>query len=273
MATYDWITFLTDFGLGGGFVGVCHGVIARIAPTVRIIDVSHEISPQAVREGALVLAQSIRYLPRAVHLAIVDPGVGSARRGIAIEAGGSILVGPDNGLLTWAAEALGGGGRAFVIDNAVLQLHPVSRTFHGRDVFAPVAAHLASGVDPTQLGPPLDPGALCRLRTPTLTVADDCVCCEVLLVDRWGNVQLNVSADDLRRAGITPGDVVAADLDGSTYDLPFRETFADVPVGDLLACEDSAGLIALAINSGHAGARLRAQGETQVVLRRRARGV
>jgi S-adenosylmethionine hydrolase len=168
MAGYDWITFTSDYGLDDHFVGVCHGVMARVAPRARVLDVSHAVAAQDVRQGAVVLAQAVPYLPRAVHLAVVDPGVGTGRGMVAVEAGGQVLVGPDNGLLVWAAEALGGVERVHALENPAFRLAPVSRTFHGRDVFAPAAGHLAAGVDPAELGPGLDPGGLVRLERPSV---------------------------------------------------------------------------------------------------------
>ena len=145
MAGYQWITFLSDYGLEDNFVGVCHGVIARIAPGARVIDLSHSVQPQDVRQGATVLAQSVPYMPAAVHLAVVDPAVGTRRGQVALQAGEHVLVGPDNGLLIWAAEALGGIARAHALSEPAYQLERVSKTFHGRDIFAPAAAHVAAG--------------------------------------------------------------------------------------------------------------------------------
>jgi hypothetical protein len=163
MAGYDNITFLSDYGLEDHFVGVCHGVIARIAPHARVIDLSHAVPPQDERQGATLLAQSMPFLPTAVHLAVVDPRVGGERGMVAVEAGGQVLVGPDNGLLVWAAERLGGIERVHALERRAYRLEPVSRTFHGRDVFAPAAAHLAARVVPAELGPAVDPDGRPRL--------------------------------------------------------------------------------------------------------------
>ena len=149
-----FITFLSDFGLKDDFVGTCHGVIKRIAPEAQIIDITHGIEPQAVLQGALVLASTLPYMPEGVHLAVVDPGVGGDRRALALrDASGRLYVGPDNGLLVPAAEKLGGIDGAWQLTNSDYMLEPVSATFHGRDVFSPAAAHLAPGVDPAELGP------------------------------------------------------------------------------------------------------------------------
>src|SRR6516225_9528136 len=144
---FRYLSFLTDYGLEDGFVAACHGVSARIAPHADIIDVTHLIPPGDVRRGAAVLAQTVPYLPPAVHVAVVDPGVGTGRRGVAVAAGDSVFVGPDNGLLSWAVTASGGAVRAFSLTNRALWLDSVSATFHGRDIFMPVAAHLAADTD------------------------------------------------------------------------------------------------------------------------------
>src|SRR4051812_39756332 len=167
------ITFLTDFGLEDDFVGTCHGVMKRIAPDVEIIDITHGIQPQSVLQGALVLANTLPYLPEGVHLAVVDPGVGGDRREIAISGeNGRIYVGPDNGLLVPAAEKLGGIQAAHEISNRQYALEPVSATFHGRDVFSPAAAHLARGLDIAELGPALEIDSLSRLEVPKADVTD-----------------------------------------------------------------------------------------------------
>src|SRR6266508_400037 len=155
MSTF--ITFLTDFGLQDDFVGTCHGVIKRIAPEAEIIDVTHGIEPHKVLQGAFVLANTLPYMPEGIHLAVVDPGVGTDRRAVVLRsADGRLFVGPDNGLLTPAAEQLGAIAGAWELVNSAYRLEPVSYTFHGRDIFAPAAAHLAVGVDPAELEPPLE---------------------------------------------------------------------------------------------------------------------
>src|ERR671929_724515 len=162
-----FIPFLTDFGLRDDFVGTCHGVMKRIAPEVQIIDITHGIPPQGVLQGALTLSNTLPYMPSGVHLAVVDPGVGSTRRALALRDGeGRIHVGPDNGLLVPAAEKFGGITDAHELANPAYALESVSRTFHGRDLFSPAAAHLALGVPLAELGPPIAPDALARLDLP-----------------------------------------------------------------------------------------------------------
>jgi S-adenosylmethionine hydrolase len=253
MAGYDWITFTSDYGLEDHFVGVCHGVMARVAPGVRVLDVSHAVGAQDVRQGAMVLAQAVPYLPRAVHLAVVDPGVGTGRGMVAVEAGGQVLVGPDNGLLVWAAEALGGVERAHALQNPAYRLARVSRTFHGRDVFAPAAAHLAAGVEPAELGPAVDPERLVRLERVAARVDGGRAAGSVVAVDHFGNLALDLRRDDLRLAA---GDAVEVRVGGRAHRAVFGETFAAVPAGELVLHEDSFGSLAVAVNLGRAADRL-----------------
>ncbi|MBO0820566.1 MAG: SAM-dependent chlorinase/fluorinase [Nocardiopsaceae bacterium] len=253
----QWITFLTDYGLEDNFVGVCHGVLATIAPDARVLDITHLIPRGNVARGAEVLRQSIRYLPRAVHLAVVDPGVGTARKAVVLAAGDQLLVGPDNGLLIPAAEELGGVDAAFEAANPGYFLADVSATFHGRDVFSPAAAHLSAGIPPAELGPAIDPGTLVRLPAPVReTVGDGGVRGQVVLTDRFGNLQTSLDRAFLTGAGIAVG----ADLrlragDGAGDDvvvLPYVHTFGSVPEGRPLAHIDSSGRLALAVNLGSA---------------------
>jgi S-adenosyl-L-methionine hydrolase (adenosine-forming) len=268
MAGYDWITFLSDYGLEDNFVGVCHGVMARVAPRVRVIDVSHGVGAQDVRQGALMLEQAVPFLPRAVHLAVVDPGVGSGRGMVAVEAGGQLLVGPDNGLLVWAAEALGGVERVHALEEPAYRLAPVSATFHGRDVFAPAAAHLAAGVEPGALGAERDPGALVRLERAGPRADGDRVGTSVVAVDHFGNLALDLRRDDLALAGVALGDPVEVRVGGRAHRLVFAETFASVPAGDLVLHEDSFGSLAVAVNLGRAAERLAAAPGDPVELAR-----
>ncbi|HTS99311.1 MAG TPA: SAM-dependent chlorinase/fluorinase [Streptosporangiaceae bacterium] len=256
MASFDCITFITDYGLEDGFVAACHGVAARIAPATRIIDITHLVQPGDVRRGAAVLAQTVPYLPPSVHVAVVDPGVGTARRGVAVVAGESVMVGPDNGLLSWAVAALGGASRAFQLTNGDLWLHPVSPTFHGRDIFMPVAAHLAAGQDPSAAGDEIDLADLVTLPEPTSRVRDGEAEGEVMSVDRFGNVQLSIVAADVSRLGIGFGSPLVVRAGRRQLTVPFMETFASVAPGEVVAFTDSAGLISLAVNAGDAAGQL-----------------
>ena len=270
MAGYEWITFLSDYGLDDNFVGVCHGVLARIAPRARVIDLSHSVQAQDVRQGATLLAQSITYLPPAVHLAVVDPTVGTRRAPVALEAGEHVLVGPDNGLLVWAAEAVGGIKRVVELANPAYQLPRVSKTFHGRDIFAPAAAHLANGVDLDELGPAWEPERLVRLSPPTSTVDDDHIHGEVLLIDHFGNVSLNITREQLESIGVLLGDRVEVRIGGRAFAMPFEETFGAVPAGRLVLHEDSFRSLSIALNQGRASERIKARSGDPVVLARLA---
>ncbi|MBV1848556.1 SAM hydrolase/SAM-dependent halogenase family protein [Catellatospora tritici] len=248
MAGYDWISFTTDYGLSDGFVASCHGMIARTAPQLRVIDVSHQIPPGDVTRGAAVLAQTVPYLPPSVHLAVVDPGVGTVRRAVVLQTPNGLLVGPDNGLLGWAAQALGGIERAVELASTDWFAPTVSRTFHGRDVFAPATARLALGADLGEAGPDLAADSLVRLPDPVIALGDGWLEAEVLTVDRFGNVQLAAS-----------GEALAALPDRLTVGgcrAVRGTTFADVPSGGLVVFADSADRIAIAVNGGRAAVML-----------------
>ena len=252
-----FITFLSDFGLQDDFVGTCHGVIKRIAPDAQIIDITHGISPQQVLQGALVLSNTLPYMPLGVHLAVVDPGVGGARRALALrDVDGRLYVGPDNGLLVHAAEQLGGIVEAHELANPAYALQPVSRTFHGRDLFSPAAAHLASGVDLHELGPPVAPEALARLDIPAADVSGARARASVLYVDRYGNMQLNLSREHMDAIDISPGTRVELECRGERYYAVAARTFADARPGDIILYEDSYRNIAIAISRGNAAEML-----------------
>ena len=252
-----FITFLTDFGLADDFVGTCHGVIKTIAPEAQIIDITHGIQPRQVLQGALVLANTIAYMPVGVHLAVVDPGVGTPRRPLALrDAAGRLYVGPDNGLLVPAAERCGGIVQAHELASPAYALASVSRTFHGRDLFAPAAAHLALGVGIEQLGPPVDPEALVRLAVPEPQLVDARIEAIVLDVDRFGNVALNLTRDHLEQAGVRPGTRVELEHDGERFYAVTARTFGDAGRGDIVLYEDSYRNIAVAINRGNAAETL-----------------
>ncbi len=256
VATFDCLSFLTDYGLDDGFVAACHGVAARIAPSVRIIDITHQVPPGDVRRGAAVLAQTLPYLPRGVHVAVVDPGVGTARRAVAVQAGENILVGPDNGLLSWAVAGAGGADAAYQLTNGELWLHPVSQTFHGRDIFMPVGAHLASGTSLASAGSEIPAADLVTLPAPTSRVHDGEAEGEVMSVDRFGNVQLSITATDTDRLGIGFGTPLVVRCGRRQLTVPYLETFAAVAPGEVVAFTDSAGLISLAVNAGDAAQQL-----------------
>ncbi|HEY3018172.1 MAG TPA: SAM-dependent chlorinase/fluorinase [Gaiellaceae bacterium] len=252
-----FITFLTDFGLQDDFVGTCHGVMKRIAPDVEIIDITHGIQAQAVLQGALTLANTIPFMPEGVHLAVVDPGVGGSRRALALrDEQGRIHVGPDNGLLIPAAERMGGIAEAHELTNPEYALESVSRTFHGRDLFSPAAAHLALGVPLAELGPPIASDALARLELPQPEIGSTRIHCTVLSVDRFGNVQVNLERSHLEQVGIVPGTRVELQTGHERYYAIAARTFADARPGDMILYEDAYRNVSIAINGGNAAAML-----------------
>ncbi|HWC31962.1 MAG TPA: SAM-dependent chlorinase/fluorinase [Actinomycetota bacterium] len=257
------LVFLSDYGLDDEFVGVCHAVVARIAPGAAVIDLTHGIPPHDVLRGALVLAEASRHAPEnAVYLAVVDPGVGTERRGVALEAGMSLLVGPDNGLLWPAAEALGGVRAAVEIP-----LPPgASATFHGRDVFAPAAARLSGGEGLTDVGAAVDPSTLARLEPPSPEVRSGMLRCAVLAVDRFGNVQLAARVEHLERAELDRAPQV--ELRSGLRAAPVRRarTFAEIPEGEHAILVDSAGWLAVVRNRASAAEALRLAPGDDVVL-------
>jgi S-adenosylmethionine hydrolase len=248
-----FITFLTDFGLQDDFVGTCHGVMKRIAPDAEVIDITHGIPPQGVLQGALTLANTLPFMPEGVHLAVVDPGVGGSRRALALRDGaGRIHVGPDNGLLIPAAEKLGGIVEAHELANPAYALESVSRTFHGRDLFSPAAAHLALDVPLAELGPPIDPDALARLDIPQPEVGTSRIHSTVLSIDRFGNVQLNLDRSHLDQAEIVPGTRIELQIGPERYYAVAARTFADARPGDIILYEDAYRNLSIAINGGSA---------------------
>jgi S-adenosylmethionine hydrolase len=244
MGGYEWISLTTDYGTFDGFAAACHGAIARIAPDVRVIDITHHVPPADVARGAAVLAQTAPHLPHSVHVGVVDPGVGTSRRGIAIATPRGVLVGPDNGLLAWAADALGGIDTAVELTNKEWFLGDVSRTFHGRDVFAPAAARIALGAPLSDAGPAVDPASVIRLPDPVVAVGDGWLEAEVVTVDRFGNVQLAAGGGML--SGLGPELMVGG------MKARRAQTFGEAGPGELIVFEDSAGRVALAINGGRA---------------------
>jgi S-adenosylmethionine hydrolase len=263
------IVFCSDYGLSDEFVGVCHGVIARIAPDVRVIDLTHGVPAMDVAHGAAVLAAATRYMPDgAVFLGVVDPGVGSRRRAVAVEAAsGALLVGPDNGVLSLAWQELGGATRACEITSPDVVLRPTSHTFHGRDVFAPAAARLANGADLEALGPEITVDSLVAVSVQRAVVADRKVRCAVLSLDRFGNVQLAAREDDLARAGLDDADELLLDTDeAGAVSLRRARTFADVGLGQAALIVDSTGWLAAAVNGGNLAEALRVRPGDPVVL-------
>jgi hypothetical protein len=266
---YDTISFLTDYGTVDEFVGVVKSVVRDLAPHVTVIDITHEVAPFDVRAGSLTLARAISYVASGVVLAVVDPGVGTDRRSIAIEVadGEGVLVGPDNGLLAPAVAMAGGAGRAVVLTNTDYHLEGLGATFAGRDVFGPVAAHLCNGVDLYDLGEPIDAGLLIPGVVPLPREDGDALLAEVLWVDRFGNCQLNIGPDDIAHLGDTIKVTV-----GETSGDPMRRiarrctSFFELGTGALGLVLDSYGMLALALDRRSAAMELEIGPSDQVVL-------
>ncbi len=276
MTDRPFISFLTDFGVTASAPAVCRGVMLGIAPDARLVDITHAVRQFAVRDGAFLLARSVPYFPVGVHVAVVDPGVGTARRPIALRSGrGDMLVGPNNGLLLPAAEKLGGLVEARALENRSLWLPSVSHTFHGRDIFSPVAAHLANGTPFAQVGPVLRRDELVELVLPGATLRDGGLDTAILFIDAFGNCRLAGETADLTNlaGGARLGlafDLVLPDRHGrpaERFTIPWAATFGEVPIGAALLFEDAdyAGP-ALAINQGSAADRFALLLDTPVRL-------
>lgn len=247
------ISFLSDFGLEDEFVGVVHGVIAKLAPESRVIDIGHRVTRGDVRGGALALTRAIQYLPEGVCLAVVDPEVGSERRAIAAETPWGYFVGPDNGLLSPAVAMVGGASTVVSIENPEAMIPSPGETFHGRDLFAPVAALLASGEAAIEdLGPTVPPEEVIPLLLPLAEFDGMNVVGKAWWVDGFGNVQINISPDDLAMVGLAPGAAVTVKIGSMLHNLRWVTSYADVDDGEGLIHVDSAGLMAIAVRGGNA---------------------
>ena len=258
------ISFLSDYGTADDFVGVCHGVIATIAPGATVIDVTHGIPRHDVRSGAIALRRALPFMPPGVHLAIVDPEVGTERRAIAVRTAeeGHLLVGPDNGLLSLVCQRFGGAIEAIDISRSQHRLEPVSATFHGRDIFAPVAAALANGAVLLDAGEPIDADEIRRLDMPLARVESDHLVAHAIAFDRFGNVTLDVEHEELTGAGLRLGRPVVVNGDSAHYAV----TFADVAAGELLLYEDAYRTLALAVNRGSAREALALELDSELVI-------
>jgi S-adenosylmethionine hydrolase len=263
------VAFLSDFGLDDIFVGVCHGVLIRGAPSSRIIDLTHAVPPQDVPRGALLLARSVAYLPdQTVYLAVVDPGVGTARRPLALRTErGAALVGPDNGLLSMAWQALGGVTDAVTVTSPAVILRPTSDTFHGRDVFAPAAAHLAAGGALADLGEAIDPSTLVVLPMPTASAAPGSLRCRAIGVDRFGNIELSATLADLEAASLDGESALDGEVPAGHVRVARARTFGDVNAGDAALVVGSSGWLTIAVNGGNAAESFGVAVGDPVVLR------
>jgi S-adenosyl-L-methionine hydrolase (adenosine-forming) len=262
------ITFLSDYGYDDEFAGVCRAVIARIAPGAPVIDLTHGVPPGDVRRGAVALADALPYAPPGVHLAVVDPGVGTARRALAVRVPDAdrVLVGPDNGLLWPAIEVFGGAVEAVDVSSSAFGLEPVWATFHGRDLFAPVAARVATGAALAEAGAPIAPPSLVRLELPRARHEDGDLVARVLYLDRFGNATLGARSAELEGGTTVRGDALRVRVGETAHEATFAAAFAEVSRGALLVFEDSSRRLALAVNGGSAAEALGLRPDDEVTL-------
>lgn len=264
------IGFLTDFGLDGA-AAICRGVMLSIARDAQIVDISHVVRKFSIGDGAFLLRAALPWLPVGTHVAVVDPGVGTSRRPIAIRTSrGDVLVGPDNGLLLPAAARLGGAEEARTLENRAWMLPDTSSTFHGRDIFAPVGAHLAIGAPFAEVGRALDPGELVRLDLPTAVVTDGRLETGVVYVDSFGNLRLAGGPAELRTAlgDVEPGERLRVGLPSGAHAATLARTFGEVEAGELLVYVDSSGDLAIGRSNGNAAQALGVEIGTRIDLRR-----
>jgi S-adenosyl-L-methionine hydrolase (adenosine-forming) len=262
---YDTVSFLSDYGHADEFVGLVHSVIRSIAPEAAVVDITHEVPAYDVRAGGLTLARSVQYLCAGVVLAVVDPGVGGSRRSIAVEVGDgmSVLVGPDNGLLAPAVAMCGGATRVVELSNTEYQLPAPGPTFAGRDVFAPAAAHLCSGIDMGELGPELDPSSLLPGILPVSYEEDGALVGEVLWIDRYGNAQLNIDPEEIEGLD-DPHEAVRLRFGDEVRRARRTETFEDIGPGEIGLMVDSYGLLAVVVDRRSAAQELGLSPSTEV---------
>jgi len=262
------ITFLSDYGYADEFAGVCRAVMAEIAPDAQVIDITHGLPRHAVRQGAVLLAHALPFTAPGIHLAVVDPGVGSERRPVAARTGDEkrLLVGPDNGVLALAAEQFGGVAEAVDLSESPYRFEPVAHTFHGRDLFAPVAAQLALGTPLADTGEPVDPSSLARVDLPEPRIYPDRIVAHVVYVDGFGNAALNLTREQVDSTFLRPGEQFTVDSGESTLTVPFGNTFADVGTGKGVLYEDSSRSLALAVNRESAAKLLGLSPDDEVML-------
>lgn len=247
------ISFLSDFGTSDEFVGVVHGVLAKLAPESPVVDIGHRFPRGNVKTAALALTRAIQYLPEGVCLAVVDPGVGTSRRALAADTPWGFFVGPDNGLLSPAVAMVGGASRIVSIENPEAMIPSPGETFHGRDVFAPAAALLATGeATLDELGPDISGDELTPMLLPLTETKDGLVSGEAWWVDVFGNVQTNIAPEELAGVGVAPGQTVTVKVGSTIHTIPWVTSYGDVAEGETLLHVDSVGLIAIAVRGGRA---------------------
>ncbi len=269
MAEPKFITFLSDFGMADDFVGTCHGVIKQISPEVEIIDITHGVRRHDIQQGAVILDNTLPYLPESVILAVVDPGVGGHRKPVAIRtAQERYLVGPDNGLLSLATASLGGAAAAVELTCSSYSLPKVCKTFEGRDLFSPAAAHLTKGVPLEKLGAPLAVESLTHIDLPEPDISEHGITATVIYTDRFGNVQLQLSPQQLQQIGAKVGTTLVEVVHGEEkLKAPYVHSFADVDPEEILVYEDSYGKISFSVNQGNAASVFEIVPGNQMVFR------
>jgi len=246
------ICFISDFGLDDAWVGICHAIMHRECPQAWVVDLAHQIEPFDIRKGAAVAAAGVYQLPDAIHLVVVDPGVGGERRDLClVTVSGARLVGPDNGVLLPAAERAGGVESAYALDSARLGSDAPLATFHARDIFAPAAAALACGRDPGEIGTPIDPSALVSGPFALAHREGESLAAEVIEIDRFGSLRTSVTAEQAAGLGL-PGVTLEMVVGHIKLSVPTGRTFSDVPKGEIVAVVDSSGWLTLAENAGSA---------------------
>lgn len=261
------IGFVSDFGLEDTWVGVCHAVIYRACPQARVVDLGHQIPPFDLRKGATTAAAGVYQLPEAIHLVVVDPGVGGGRRDLCLITGnGTRLIGPDNGVLLPAAWRAGGVALAVALDAAKIDYESPLATFHARDVLAPAAAALACGVDPLSLGEQIDPESLAPAPFGRFTVEPPYVVGEALEADRFGSIRFNIPAEEIGALGLNVP-TLEVGLGHNSLTVPFGKTFSDVDEGEPVMLVDSSGWLTLAVNTGSAEDRYGVEPGTPVRVR------
>jgi S-adenosylmethionine hydrolase len=245
------ISFTSDFGCCEEWVGAVKGVILSINPSAVIVDVSHDIPPFDIAKGSFVLAAAVPHMPVGVHMAVVDPGVGTRRLAVALSVErGDMLVGPDNGLLVPAAARLGGIRAAWFLENQDFFHAPVHPTFHARDIFAPVAAHLSLGADPRDMGSPLDADDLVPAPWGRAREGEGAVYATVIDIDRFGSLRLNAYPEQVRSLGLVEGERVLLGVGEEEMEATLVSTFGEVEAGAILLFEDSSGVMAAGVNGG-----------------------
>jgi S-adenosylmethionine hydrolase len=268
-----FVSLTSDWGVRDPSPAICRAVVLSVAPEALIVDVTHEVEKYNISHGALMLWCALPFLPIGAHMCVIDPGVGTARRPVALETSrGDYLIGPDNGVLLPGAERLGGVVRAHLIENAQYRLPVVSSTFHGRDLFAPAAAHLASGVPLEVIGPPIDPQELTKTDWPAPAVSADRLETSIIYRDTFGNLKLSALAGDVPEAfpGIAHGERLSVRFGASEKptEMPWAATFGQVGKGDYLLYEDSYGRLCIAENQGDAARSLKVVEGTTVEITR-----